>query len=119
MPGEHSIINVKDYSSPKVLFFGGKIIDFQELGEYLTFLNENEEEYQKYFEWKKFGFSKNFLDKFNKCVFYNSDCRLCHKLAGMRNFHEISHYRPSQTIPKTNRRNPQFSRHFCFRNSSS
>lgn len=43
MPGDHSIINTRDFPSPKAL------------AEYLLKLNEDDEAYAKYFEWKKTG----------------------------------------------------------------
>ena len=71
-PGDKSIIKVSDFQSAK------------ELGEYLSYLDKNPEEYNKYFEWKKTGIHPRFIEKYNNCVFYNSPCRLCKKLAEIR-----------------------------------
>lgn len=43
LPGEHSIVNVRDFASPK------------ELAQYLHRLNDNDEEYMRYFAWKEKG----------------------------------------------------------------
>lgn len=52
-PGKKSIINTADFSSPK------------ELAEYINHLNDNDDEYDEYFAWKKEGLSENFKDKYN------------------------------------------------------
>jgi hypothetical protein len=48
-PGAHCFINVSDFQSPK------------QLAEYLLWLNNNDEEYQKYFSWKQQPFRDSFL----------------------------------------------------------
>jgi hypothetical protein len=65
IPGEHSIIKTSDFKGPK------------HLAEYLKYLLENEEEYNKYFEWKKKPLLEKFERNFNNCVFYGAECRLC------------------------------------------
>jgi len=45
---EHSYINIKDFKSVK------------ELADYIKYLDENDEEYKKYFAWKKNGYGENF-----------------------------------------------------------
>lgn len=70
-PGEHSIIKTTDFGSPK------------ELAEYLNMLNNNDEEYYKYFEWKKKGLSEQYQRLLNNCIFF-AECRLCKKIAEMR-----------------------------------
>jgi len=69
LPGNHSIIKTSDFKSAT------------ELGNYLNYLIENPEEYYKYFNWKNQGLSDKFKEKYNQCVFYNSECRLCEYLA--------------------------------------
>ncbi len=41
IPGKHSIIKVSDFESPKAL------------ADYLKMLDENDEEYARFFDWKK------------------------------------------------------------------
>jgi hypothetical protein len=72
LPGDHSIINTADYANPK------------ELAEYINYLNQHDDKYEEYFDWKKKGLSENFVDKYNKCVFYGAECRLCQKLVELR-----------------------------------
>lgn len=72
LPGDHSIINTADYANPK------------ELAEYINYLNQHDDKYEEYFDWKKKGLSEKFVDKYNKCVFYGAECRLCQKLAELR-----------------------------------
>eukprot|EP01116_Phalansterium_solitarium_P000917 TRINITY_DN1075_c0_g3_i2.p1 TRINITY_DN1075_c0_g3~~TRINITY_DN1075_c0_g3_i2.p1 ORF type:complete len:611 (+),score=192.62 TRINITY_DN1075_c0_g3_i2:38-1834(+) len=64
-PGEKAIIKTSDFEGPK------------ELAKYLQFLLDNEDEYQKYHDWRKVGLSKQFTQRFNDCVFYGAECRLC------------------------------------------
>lgn len=49
LPSNHSAIIVEDFSSVK------------KLAEYLKFLNENDEEYEKYLEWKRTGITNTYL----------------------------------------------------------
>ena len=69
--GEHSLIKASDFKSAK------------ELAEYLNYLNEHDDEYQKYFSWKKNGISKQYQDLLDKCLFF-AECRLCKKLATLK-----------------------------------
>lgn len=43
----------------------------------MNYLLTHEKEYRKYFKWKEAGLSKNFIQKYNRCVFYGAKCRLC------------------------------------------
>lgn len=69
VPGEHSMIRTDHYSGPK------------ELAEYILKLDQDDDLYNEYFEWKKKGILNTFIDKYKKCVFYNSECRLCQHIA--------------------------------------
>lgn len=64
--GDHSIIKTTDFASAK------------DLADYLNFLNDNEEEYMKYFAWKNKGLSPSFQQLLDDCLFY-AECRLCKK----------------------------------------
>ncbi len=70
VPDLHSYIDVKDFASPK------------HLSEYLKYLDEHDEEYLKYFEWKKRGFDPKF-EKLLDMTLLHSRCRLCMTLAGI------------------------------------
>jgi hypothetical protein len=67
-PSDHSIIETKDFASAKAL------------AEYLKFLDENDDEYQKYLDWKREGLSRKF-----KAIAdwgsLHSHCRLCIRIA--------------------------------------
>uniref|UniRef100_A0A7S3G316 Fucosyltransferase n=1 Tax=Palpitomonas bilix TaxID=652834 RepID=A0A7S3G316_9EUKA len=67
-PSNHSMIHVQDFESPKAL------------AQYLNFLNDNDEEYEKYLSWKKEGYSESFkrVLQMNEV---HSRCRLCVKIA--------------------------------------
>ncbi len=67
IPSNHSIIDVRDFPSPEVL------------ARYLVHLNAHEEEYQKYFAWKKDPFPPRFQKLLDGCVFF-AECRLCKAL---------------------------------------
>eukprot|EP01112_Ceratiomyxa_fruticulosa_P011722 TRINITY_DN3202_c0_g1_i2.p1 TRINITY_DN3202_c0_g1~~TRINITY_DN3202_c0_g1_i2.p1 ORF type:complete len:418 (-),score=62.16 TRINITY_DN3202_c0_g1_i2:65-1318(-) len=71
LPGPHSVIKATDFESPKAL------------AEYLQSLLENEEEYLKYFEWKKNGLSPTFKRLLDHCLFFQ-ECRLCKQIAGLK-----------------------------------
>jgi hypothetical protein len=47
-------------------------------------LNDNDEEYLSYFDWKKKGISPSYQQLLDDCLFY-AECRLCKKLAAMKN----------------------------------
>ena len=66
-PSNRSIINVADFDSP------------EELAKYLIYLSENDEEYYKYFEWKKTGPRQSFLDVVGLNNVH-SQCRICLKI---------------------------------------
>ncbi|KAN0042436.1 hypothetical protein ACTFIV_005001 [Dictyostelium citrinum] len=60
-----SIIKTDDFKSPK------------ELVDYITYLSKNKTAYEEYFEWKKQPLPQSFIEKYNRCLFYGADCRLC------------------------------------------
>ncbi|EGC32023.1 hypothetical protein DICPUDRAFT_57337 [Dictyostelium purpureum] len=62
---EKSIIKTDDFKSPK------------DLADYLKFLADNETAYNEYFNWKKKPLPKSFIEKYERCMFYDSDCRVC------------------------------------------
>jgi len=72
LPGENSVIRTDEFHGAK------------ELSEYINYLDEHDDEYEKYFEWKKYPLRPQFVDKYKKCVFYGAECRLCTKIAEMR-----------------------------------
>eukprot|EP01119_Soliformovum_irregulare_P020604 TRINITY_DN6702_c0_g1_i2.p1 TRINITY_DN6702_c0_g1~~TRINITY_DN6702_c0_g1_i2.p1 ORF type:complete len:683 (+),score=225.28 TRINITY_DN6702_c0_g1_i2:25-2073(+) len=74
-PGENSIINVDDFSGP------------MELGLHLKKLCDDDDAYMKLLEWKKIGFSDQFLEKFRNCLFYGAECRLCQHIHNQRHRH--------------------------------
>jgi len=72
LPGDSSIIKTSDFENPKALAV------------YLKELNEDNQKYSKYFNWKKKGISNNFLEKVKQCLFYGADCRLCQRIADLQ-----------------------------------
>eukprot|EP01097_Dermamoeba_algensis_P011952 TRINITY_DN944_c0_g1_i2.p2 TRINITY_DN944_c0_g1~~TRINITY_DN944_c0_g1_i2.p2 ORF type:complete len:256 (-),score=66.02 TRINITY_DN944_c0_g1_i2:546-1313(-) len=68
MPSSDSFILASDFPSAK------------ELAEYINRLDQNTEEYNKHLNWKKHGFAPSFIDKYEKCIFRDSECRLCKRL---------------------------------------
>jgi hypothetical protein len=58
-PGEHSIIRTSDFKGPK------------DLANYLEKVCNDDDEYAKYFEWKKKGLSPQFKEKVRYCIAYN------------------------------------------------
>jgi hypothetical protein len=56
LPGDHCMINVNDFSSPK------------DLADYLLYLRENEAVYQSYFAWKQHSLRPQFLGLFRRYV---------------------------------------------------
>ncbi|GAM26569.1 hypothetical protein SAMD00019534_097440 [Acytostelium subglobosum LB1] len=62
---ENSIINVADFESPAAL------------GKYLKYLSGNETAYNEYFAWKKKPLPQYFIEKYEQCIFYQGECRLC------------------------------------------
>jgi hypothetical protein len=71
-PGNHSFINVADFESPA------------HLAEYLLYLNEHDEEYYRYFEWKKHGLSPGFKQDMEDCAFF-TDAKICRFLLEEQN----------------------------------
>ena len=68
VPGNNSIIRTDQFESPK------------HLAEYLQKVLDDEELYNSYFEWKKKGLSEHFLQRYNDCVFYSGEYRICEKV---------------------------------------
>lgn len=66
-PGEHSVIKVSDFKGPK------------DLAAYLKHLDQNDDEYYKYFDWKKKGVSPSFEKLWNNCAYF-ADCRMAQKI---------------------------------------
>ncbi|KAN0042710.1 hypothetical protein ACTA71_012633 [Dictyostelium dimigraforme] len=60
-----SIIKTDDFKSPK------------ELVDYIIYLSKNKTAYEEYFEWKKQPLPESFIEKYDRCIFYGADCRLC------------------------------------------
>lgn len=52
LPGEKAVIKTSDFGNAK------------ELAEYINYLNDHDELYEEYFEWKLKGLSPNFVDKY-------------------------------------------------------
>lgn len=65
--GEHSFIRADDFNTTSELVF------------YLLYLDENDLEYQKYFEWKKKPLLKTGIHAFENAVRI-SPCRICKKV---------------------------------------
>jgi hypothetical protein len=72
-PGEHSVVQTRDFKGP------------QDLAKYLTRMCEDDDEYAKFFEWKKKGISPQFNKRLDECVFYGAECRLCEYVHSQRN----------------------------------
>ncbi|KYQ94476.1 glycosyltransferase [Tieghemostelium lacteum] len=60
-----SIIKTSDFKSPT------------DLVNHLKYLISNHTAYEEYFQWKTEPFPEKFIEKHNKCLFYNGDCRIC------------------------------------------
>jgi len=67
----HSLIKTTDYPNPK------------DLAALLNYLNEHDDEYMKYFAWKKTGISASFKRLWKNCFAY-AECRLCKYIAKSR-----------------------------------
>ncbi|KAM9977776.1 hypothetical protein ACTFIR_011648 [Dictyostelium discoideum] len=67
-----SIIKTDDFKSPK------------ELVDYIVYLSKNKTAYEEYFEWKKQPFPEKFIEKYNRCIFYGADCRLCQYIDNLK-----------------------------------
>jgi len=72
IPGENSVIRTDNFRNPK------------HLAEYLSYVCKNDDEYNKYFEWKKKGFSEHFKQRLSDCAFYGAECRLCQYIVAQR-----------------------------------
>lgn len=79
-PGEHSIVRTDEFSGTQVDFPRSYWKGPKAVAEYLTKMCEDDEEYEKFFEWKK-GPSRHFKQRFNDCAFYGAECRLCKYIA--------------------------------------
>lgn len=64
-PGENSIVRTDDFDGPA------------DLAKFLTKACNDDDEYEKFFEWKKKGVSKHFKQRYDDCAFYGAECRLC------------------------------------------
>eukprot|EP00026_Physarum_polycephalum_P004902 Phypoly_transcript_04927.p1 GENE.Phypoly_transcript_04927~~Phypoly_transcript_04927.p1 ORF type:complete len:647 (+),score=65.01 Phypoly_transcript_04927:85-2025(+) len=83
---EHSMIKVTDYPNPK------------DLADYLLFLNKNNTEYMKYFEWKQTGISPTFQRLWDNCFAF-AECRLCKYIARSRD--AIGEYQRPPGVPES------------------
>lgn len=84
--GPHSMINTKDYPEPK------------ELAKYLTYLNDHDDEYKKYFAWKEKGMSTTFKRLWDNCFAF-AECRLCKYIARSRD--QIGEYKKPDDVSST------------------
>jgi hypothetical protein len=66
-------------------------------------LSKDEEEYNKFFEWKKKGLLPQFVEKYNRCVFYGAECRVCHLLSKTSSRAELPSFTQEQfsATPRT------------------
>ncbi|EFA86302.1 glycosyltransferase [Heterostelium album PN500] len=69
-PDNNSVIFTEDYGTP------------EKLAEYLLYLDRNDDEYQKYFEWKKKGPTKDWTAMVD-IARIGARCRVCYRLADM------------------------------------
>jgi len=73
-PDDHSYIDVNKFENPK------------ELAEYLKYLDQNDEEYEKYLEWKKKAIIGDLGENLNRLVEigkYNRICKLLQRINNM------------------------------------
>eukprot|EP01116_Phalansterium_solitarium_P016007 TRINITY_DN3615_c0_g1_i1.p1 TRINITY_DN3615_c0_g1~~TRINITY_DN3615_c0_g1_i1.p1 ORF type:complete len:606 (+),score=163.98 TRINITY_DN3615_c0_g1_i1:99-1916(+) len=94
IPGENSIVEARKFKGPK------------DLAKHLQFLLDNDDEYEKKFEWKKKGLSDHFKQRFSDCAFYGAECRLCQYLHAKR-----KNYTAEQTQTFDDRRGRQHGYH--------
>lgn len=96
MPNNHSIIMIEDFNSPK------------ELAEFITYLDNNDEEYEKYLEFKIKGITNshliNYLEKREweegmKDFFRGFECHLCKQLAERMEAEQKKKLNPAVTLP--------------------
>eukprot|EP01133_Synstelium_polycarpum_P003462 gene3462-3937_t len=92
-PSNRSVIYASDFSSP------------EELAKYLLYLDANDDEYQKYFEWKKTGPSRDWTSMVD-IANIGCECRVCiiaadrqRKQVGM-NFGDADHRSRYIKVPK-------------------
>ncbi|GAM21321.1 hypothetical protein SAMD00019534_044960, partial [Acytostelium subglobosum LB1] len=69
-PNNHSVIFAHDYSSP------------EELAKYLKYLDNNDEEYEKYLTWKKTGPTKDWTAMVD-IARIGAECRVCYRMADL------------------------------------
>jgi Glycosyltransferase family 10 (fucosyltransferase) C-term/Concanavalin A-like lectin/glucanases superfamily len=72
MPADHSVVLTSDFQSPAAL------------ARYLHYLDRNDTAYMQYFAWKQKPYRKQFVERFDNCVFYGAECRLCEFLTRQR-----------------------------------
>jgi len=72
IPDSSAVVKVWDHKGPA------------DLAKYLTKMCEEDDEYAKFFEWKKKGVSEQFQQRFDDCAFYGVECRLCQYLHAER-----------------------------------
>lgn len=60
--GNQSLINVRDFTSAKELAF------------FINMLNDNDELYYSYFDWKQYGISPQYQRLLDHCIFF-AECR--------------------------------------------
>eukprot|EP01133_Synstelium_polycarpum_P011516 gene11516-13435_t len=92
-PNNHSVIFASDFETP------------EKLAEYLKYLDKNDEEYQKYLEWKKIGPTRDWTAMVDVARI-GCECRVCiaaadlqRKQVGM-NFGDSDHRKKYIKVPK-------------------
>lgn len=86
--GPNSLIKLSDYPKPK------------DLANFLTYLNDNDDEYMKYFEWKKVGLSPTFQRLWDSCFAF-AECRLCKYIAKTQSRIADGDYERPEHVPET------------------
>ena len=71
LPGDNSIIDIRDYDSARDLY------------NHLKLLIDNDAEYSKYHAWKQYGLSESFLEHLDRCAYY-AECRICERVLSMK-----------------------------------
>ncbi len=88
MPSNRSIIKVSDFEYVIIVTNFDTMPtnvtcrSIEELAEYIKYLDSHDDEYQKYFEWKKKDYAPNFK-KIKEYITTDSRCKLCMKLHGL------------------------------------
>eukprot|EP01133_Synstelium_polycarpum_P004397 gene4397-5146_t len=75
--------NIDEYVPRNSIIKTDSFKSASDLAKYLKYLMGNETAYNEYFEWKTEPYPQSFIDKYNKCIFYQGDCAICqyiHKL---------------------------------------